>query len=158
MTRTEDTPRRYPPQRAATAVGAVFFLVGVAGFIPGITTGYDELGIAGSHSAARLFDVFAVSVLHNVVHLIFGVAGLVLGARSRTASRVFLMVGGGVYLVLSVYGLGTSDHSTANFLPVNSADNWLHFGLGVGMIALGLITTAIERKHGDYPEPEIQHQ
>ncbi|WP_414938261.1 DUF4383 domain-containing protein [Amycolatopsis sp. cmx-11-51] len=53
---------------------------------------------------------------------------------------------------------GSSGHGDANFLPVNSADNWLHFGLGIGMIALGLITTGIERRRGEYPEPEIQHQ
>ena len=31
------------------------------------------------------------------------------------------------------------EHSTANFVPVNSADNWLHFVLAVGMIALGAV-------------------
>ncbi|WP_414942554.1 DUF4383 domain-containing protein [Amycolatopsis sp. cmx-11-51] len=158
MTQTEGAERRYPPQRAATVVGAIFLLVGLAGFIPGITTDYGEMRFAGAHSDARLFGVFAVSILHNVVHLIFGVVGILVAAKSRSGSRVFLMVGGGIYLLLSVYGLGTSEHSAANFLPLNSADNWLHFGLGIGMIALGVITTAIERKRGDYPEPEIQHQ
>jgi len=44
-----------------------------------------------------------------------------------------------VYLVLWVYGLATGDDSNANFVPVNNADNWLHFFLGVGMIGLGLV-------------------
>ncbi len=158
MTQTEGVRRHYPPQRAATVVGAIFLLVGLAGFVPGITTDYGELHMAGAHSDARLFGLFAVSILHNVVHLVFGVVGILLAVKSRSGSRVFLMVGGGIYLVLSVYGLGTSEHSTANFLPLNSADNWLHFALGVGMITLGVVTTAIERKRGEYPEPEIQHQ
>ena len=32
------------------------------------------------------------------------------------------------------------DHGTdANFVPVNDADNWLHLGLGVGMLLLALL-------------------
>jgi len=29
--------------------------------------------------------------------------------------------------------------SSANFVPLNAADNWLHLGLGIGMIALGML-------------------
>ena len=43
--------------------------------------------------------------------------------------------------MLWVYGLVIDKNSKANFVPVNTADNWLHFGLGVGMIALGLALT-----------------
>jgi hypothetical protein len=42
--------------------------------------------------------------------------------------------------VLWLYGLLIDHGSDANFVPVNTADNWLHLGLGVGMIALGLLT------------------
>lgn len=142
---------------AALAVGAIFLLVGVLGFIPGITTGYAELKFAGHHSDARLFGVFAVSILHNLVHLLFGVLG-VLAARKPATSRVFLMIGGGVYLLLWLLGLVIPEDSPGNFIPLNGADDWLHLALGLGMIALGLITTALERKHGDYPEPDLQHQ
>ncbi|MFI9456769.1 DUF4383 domain-containing protein [Amycolatopsis sp. NPDC052450] len=149
--------RRHPPQVAALIVGVAFLAVGVLGFIPGVTTGYEGLEFAGHHSEARLFGVFAVSILHNLVHLLFGVVG-VLAARKRAASRVFLMVGGGIYLLLWIIGLVIPQSSPGNFLPFNVADNWLHLGLGLGMIALGLLTTALERKAGDYPEPDIQHQ
>ncbi len=47
-----------------------------------------------------------------------------------------------IYLVLWLYGLLVDHSSAANFVPVNTADDWLHLGLGVGMIALGLITAA----------------
>ena len=128
-------------QKAATVVGAVFLLVGVLGFIPGITTQYDTMGVAGHGSMAMLLGVFQVSILHNIVHLLFGVAGLA-AARSASAARRYLIVGGAVYLVLWIYGLifGNSD-SAANFIPVNTADNWLHLVLGVGMIALGFLLT-----------------
>ncbi|GGM70905.1 membrane protein [Lentzea pudingi] len=129
--------------------GAAFLLVGVLGFIPGITTHYDELGLAG-HSGALLFGLFAVSVLHNLVHLLFGVVGL-LAAKKAQSARAFLMVGGGVYVVLWVYGSAIGEHTAANFLPVNTADNWLHLGLGAGMILLGVATTAVERARSDSP-------
>jgi hypothetical protein len=123
----------------AGLVGAVFVLVGILGFVPGITTDYDALSFAGHHSAARLLGIFEVSVLHNLVHVLFGVAGLIL-ARSVAGARTYLIGGGFVYLLLWLYGIAINQESAANFVPVNTADNWLHCGLGIGMIALGLIT------------------
>lgn len=126
-----------PVQLAATAVGVVFLLVGVLGFVPGITTEYNDLNIAGHESGALLLGVFAVSVLHNIVHLLFGVAGLAM-AGTAAGARSFLIGGGVIYLVLWLYGLVISENSAANFVPVNTADNWLHLVLAVGMIGLGL--------------------
>lgn len=125
-------------QRAAQTVGAVFLLVGVLGFIPGVTSNYGSLGFAGHGSGALLLGIFQVSVLHNVVHLLFGVAGLLM-ARTRTQAKSFLLYGGVIYLILWVYGLLVGHDTPANFVPVNNADNWLHLVLGIGMIALALL-------------------
>lgn len=122
----------------ATVVAATFLVVGVLGFVPGITTDYDQLSFAGHHSEAKLLGIFQVSALHNIVHLLFGVVGLLL-ARRGTSAVTFLVGGGAVYLVLWVYGLVVDQHGDANVVPVNSADNWLHLVLGVGMIGLGLL-------------------
>ncbi|MEU0234500.1 DUF4383 domain-containing protein, partial [Streptomyces sp. NPDC006170] len=65
-------------------------------------------------------------------------AGLAL-ARSAGTARNYLVVGGAVYLVLWLYGMFIDHDSAANFVPVNTADNWLHFFLGIGMIALGFL-------------------
>ncbi len=132
-------------QRAAQVVGAVFLLVGVLGFIPGITTDYESLGFAGHGSASLLLGIFQVSILHNIVHLLFGVAGLLM-ARTPAQSRNYLIGGGVVYLVLWIYGLVIDQDSAANFVPVNNADNWLHLILGVGMIGLGV---ALSRRTTD---------
>ncbi|MGA6164905.1 DUF4383 domain-containing protein [Amycolatopsis magusensis] len=129
--------RRTPLQLVSMVYGVVFLLVGVLGFIPGVTTGFDTLTFAGHESSALLLGVFAVSILHNVVHLLFGVAGLAM-ARTPSGARAFLLGGGVVYLVLWLYGLLIDHGSAANFVPVNAADNWLHLGLGVTMIAFGL--------------------
>jgi hypothetical protein len=125
-------------QKAAAAVAVVFLLVGVLGFIPGVTTDYDTMQFAGHESEAMLLGVFQVSILHNVVHLLYGVVGLLL-ARTWSGARMFLIVGGLVYGLLWLYGLLIGHESAANFVPVNTADNWLHFALFVGMVALGMI-------------------
>ncbi|MDZ7887324.1 MAG: DUF4383 domain-containing protein [Mycobacterium sp.] len=124
-------------QIAAMVIGAVFLVFGVAGFIPGITSHFDELSWAGQHSGALLLGVFAVSILHNVVHLAFGVAGLIL-ARTAASARAYLLWGGAVYAVLWLYGLAIDHHGPLNIVPVNAADNWLHLGLAVAMIGSGV--------------------
>jgi hypothetical protein len=135
-------------QRAAQAVGAVFLLVGILGFIPGITTNYPSLGMAGPASEAMLLGVFQVSILHNIVHLLFGVAGLLM-ARTPGQAKSYLLYGGVIYLVLWLYGLLIGHDTAANFVPVNTADNWLHFLLGVGMIGLALLLSRNTRRvHG----------
>jgi Domain of unknown function (DUF4383) len=125
-------------QKAAAAVGVVFLLVGIAGFVPGLTTNVGSMRGMGHESMAMLLGLFMVSVLHNVVHLLYGVAGLV-ASRGWSASRMFFLAGGAIYVVLWLYGVLIDQASAANFVPVNTADNWLHFGLGVGMAAIGLI-------------------
>jgi hypothetical protein len=138
------TRPRTPVQVAAAVVAVVFLLVGVLGFIPGVTTHYDQLSFAGHDSMAMLLGLFMVSVLHNIVHLLFGIAGLA-SARTARGARLFLLAGGVVYLVLWLYGLLIDHGSDANFVPVNTADDWLHLVLGVGMIALGLLTARAGR-------------
>jgi uncharacterized protein DUF4383 len=140
--RTDATTRatRTPVQTAALVVGVVFLAVGILGFVPGITSDYSDLAAAGHDSEAMLLGVFQVSVLHNVVHLLFGVAGIAM-ARSAPSARAYLVVGGVVYLVLFAYGLLVEKGSTADFVPLNTADDWLHLVLGVAMIGLGVVLT-----------------
>ena len=133
-----------PIQIVAGIVGAVFLAVGVLGFVPGITTNLGDLTFAGHDSDAELLGIFQVSVLHNLVHVLFGVLGL-WAARSAAVARPYLLLGGAVYLVLTLYGVVIDQASDANFVPVNTADNWLHLVLGVGMIAAGVVTGQRDR-------------
>ena len=127
---------RTPVQSVAAVVGAVFVIVGILGFIPGITSHYGDLSFAGHGSGAKLLGLFQVSILHNIVHLLFGIVGVAL-AKTAEGARTYLVGGGVVYLVLWLIGaIGAAD-----WIPVNTADNWLHLGLGVGMIALGYVTS-----------------
>ena len=134
----QGTEGRSPIRTAALIMGVVFLLVGVLGFIPGITQHFDTIGFAEHNSQAKLLGIFQVSILHNLVHLLFGVVGI-LAARTSAAARSYLIVGGVIYLVLWIYGLVIDKNSNASFVPVNNADNWLHFVLGVAMIGLGVV-------------------
>lgn len=129
---------RSPVQVAALGVGVLFLVVGILGFIPGITTNFDTMTFAGHHGEAMLLGIFSVSVLHNIVHLLFGVAGIAM-ARTIAASKAYLIGGGVIYAVLWLYGLVIDKDSAANFVPLNTAVDWLHFVLAVAMIGLGVV-------------------
>jgi len=147
-TATNNTAARTPSwlPTAAMVVGGTFLLVGILGFIPGITTNYSDMTFAGHESDAKLLGIFEVSVLHNIVHLLFGVVGLI-AARSASTAGWYLLVGGLVYAVLWIYGLLVDKESSANFVPLNTADDWLHFVLAVLMIALGAVGLRQVREH-----------
>ena len=134
---------RQPMHAFAATMGLAFLLAGIGGFIPGVTSNYDELEFAGPESGAKLLGLFEVSVLHNIVHLLFAV-GLIAAAR-YSWSRAYLIGGGIGYLGVVLYGLIVDQESDANFLPLNDADNLLHLGLSLAMIALGIIGTRMSR-------------
>ena len=123
-------------QTAAVLTGVVFLLVGILGFIPGITSNYNDLKFAGHNSDAQLLGIFDTSILHNIVHLLFGIAGIAL-SRTWEGARTFLIGGGLIYLVLFVYGAIFHAEKGSNWIPVNWADNILHVALGVAMLAAG---------------------
>jgi preprotein translocase subunit Sss1 len=137
MTTSRASTNTHPARTAAKVVAAVFLLVGILGFVPGVTTHYDGMTFAGHESTAMLLGVFHVSILHNIVHLLFGIVGFAL-ARTVSGAIAFLIGGGVVYLVLWLYGLVIDHDSAANFVPLNTADDWLHLFLGIGMVGLGL--------------------
>ena len=129
---------RSPIQIAALLIGAIFLLVGIAGFIPGITTNVGDMKFAGHESPSELLGLFQVSILHNIVHLAIGIVGLV-AAATWEGARLYLVGGGAIYFALAVYGWIVERTSDANFVPMNSADNVLHVVLGAGMILLGVV-------------------
>jgi hypothetical protein len=137
-TRSSTRTGRTPLELASLVVGATFLLVGVLGFIPGVTENTDAMEFSGHESGAELLGIFQVSVLHNIVHILFGVLGIA-AARAASTARTFLIGGGALYVGLWLYGMVIDKVSDANFVPVNEADDWLHLGLGAGMLLLGLV-------------------
>jgi hypothetical protein len=136
--------KRTVAQGLAGVTGLLVLLIGIAGFIPGITTGH--LASNGLESNAELLGVFRVSVVGNLIHLVFGLAGLLAATRVPWA-KFYLVVGGVCALAVAGCGFIVVDQpANANVIPFNRADNVLHVCLGLGMIGLGLIGVAAETR------------
>lgn len=142
-------------QGAAVLVAAAFLAAAIAGFTPGLTSHLDQLQWLGHDSGSQLFGVFEVSVVHNLAHLAFGVVGLVLADTYRRA-RAYLVGGGLIYLGLGLYGLLGDPSGPRNVLPLNNADNWLHFGVGVVMVLFGVTLAGARVPTGAGGEPLIE--
>lgn len=120
-------------QRLSQIFGWAFILIGLAGFA---ATGLD---MTADHTLApRLFGVFPVNALHNVVHLVFGLWG-VLGARSLGGARAYLLGAGLTYLVLAA--LGYVAPNGLGLVPLGGHDIGLHLFLGLALLLSGMVTT-----------------
>lgn len=123
-------------QSVALRAGLVLIALALLGFVPGVTTNEAGISFAGQGSGAELIGVFQISTLHNLVHLLLGLAGVAL-ARTASGARRYLTGAGIVCLVLWLLGVANA----GKWIPVNAADDWLHLALGVGLIALGFATS-----------------
>ena len=121
---------RTTTQKVAVVFGVVFLLVGVLGLlVPG------GMGMeADTERAPRLLNLFPVNLLHNLVHLAFGVWGL-LASRRHDAARSYCRLGAIIYAVLVVVAF-ISD-STFGLVPLGSHDVWLHVALGAALTVAG---------------------
>ena len=118
-------------QRIAQVFGWGFIVVGLAGFAAtGSTMNPDHL------TAPRVFGLFPVNVLHNIVHLTFGLWG-VLAARGLGSTRTYLLGAGLIYLVLAA--LGVVAPNGFGLVPLGGNDVGLHIFLGLGLLLSGLI-------------------
>ena len=117
----------------AFAFGAVFVLVGLAGFV--VSGGHHAIGQDGG----KLLGLFQVNVVHNLVHLAVGAVMIGAAIAGARAAKLANVVFGVVYLAVFVFGLfalGTA----LNFLALNAADNGLHLALGAVLLAVGLLS------------------
>jgi hypothetical protein len=130
-------PKYMAVQGAAFIIAGALIAIGVLSFIPGITAGLDKLAWVGQHSGAKLFGMFAVSAVLSIVHIVVGAAGFYF-ARSYAGARAYLLGGGVLYLALWLYGVLVDFGSNAHVIPLNSAANWLHLGLGGVMVLLAV--------------------
>jgi hypothetical protein len=126
---------------AAALFGLAIAALGVAGFVPGLVQQYGDLHWWRAGSGAELFGLFQTSILHNLVHVGIGAAGIA-AARTVAGARGYLALGGAVVFALGAYGLVIDRLGDANVLPVNRADDWLHLGLGVAMLYAGIAVSA----------------
>jgi hypothetical protein len=111
----------------AMALGVIYIIVGIAGFIPGLlmepnlaapdvslTTGY-----------GNLFGLFPVNILHTLVHLGVGVWG-VAASRRPGAARKFAQSVAVIFAVLTIFGLIPGLKTLFGLIPLHGHDVWLH--------------------------------
>jgi ABC-type transport system involved in multi-copper enzyme maturation permease subunit len=118
-------------QWLSLVIGVVYLLVGIAGFA---VTGFDGWT---EHDHSQTLLGFAVNPLHNVVHLLIGLLGVLLWRRSRSARTYGWILAIG-YGAAFVYGLVAQDDPALNVLNINAADNWLHLLSAVAGLAIAL--------------------
>lgn len=114
-------------RRFALIYGIVFLIVGAAGFLPGLTVAHSHPDVRVTNGLSLEFGLFPVNVLHNLVHLLFGVWGLV-ASRSLGGARVYAKAVAIVYALLTIMGLipAANLHSTFGLIPLYGHDIWLH--------------------------------
>lgn len=116
-------------QKLAGVFGVVFIVVAVLGFIaPG------GLVMAMDPTTGMVLGVFPVNLLHNIVHLAFGVWGLV-ASRAWSGSKTFFTVGGVIYAILTCVGFLSP--MGFGLVPLGGADIWLHAVLAIAMLGIG---------------------
>ncbi len=119
----------------ALLIGLVFLAVGLLGFIDNPIVGDSENVI------------FHADKVHNLVHIVSGALFILVALASPSSARVFLILFGVVYLVIGIIGFaaigGEGMTRILGFLHVNGADNYLHIGLGVVILLLGLLTRRV---------------
>jgi hypothetical protein len=125
-------------QRFAQVLGAVYLLVGIAGFIPPLLAG-SLPEIIGPFSGL-LLGLFAVNWFHSFAHLAIGAAGLAV-YRNFSASRAYALILGVAYAGLFLLGiLSVSVATLGGLLPLNGFDNALH--AATSLVAFAVYFTA----------------
>lgn len=124
---------RHPSQYLALTVGVAYTLIGLAGFL---VTGFENFA---SETDQTLLG-FEVNPLHNIVHLLIGLAGVALWKRLDTARTYgwLLAIGYGLVFVYGLFAVGNED---LNILSLNGADNGLHLVSALLGLAIALWPT-----------------
>jgi hypothetical protein len=119
-------------QKLATVFGIIIILLAIVG---SFATGAMYMQPTDPAMAPKALGIFPVNLLHNIVHLVFGIWGLA-AARSWGASKSFFIWGGVIYAVLTV--LAFVSPSGFGMVPLAGADIGLHCLLAIVMLGIGL--------------------
>lgn len=132
----------------AVVFGLVFLLIGIVGFVPGLTAEHINADMRVQSGLGLVLGLFPVNVLHNLVHLTFGVWGL--AARTDGAAHLYARAVAVIYFVLTLMGLVPGLNTTFGFIPLYGHDVWLHALLAVVAAYFGFARPA-ETAHGARP-------
>lgn len=112
----------------AMIFGLVFLLAGVSGFVPALSPAHPHPGLNVTEASRLALGLFPVNVLHNLIHLAFGIWGL-LAARSVGGSIAYGKSVAVIYAILTVMGLLPLTSTTFGLVPIYGNDVWLHAAL-----------------------------
>lgn len=122
----------------AAVFGIVFLLAGLSGFVPGLSPEHMHPDLTVTAGSRLALGLFPVNVLHNFVHLAFGLWGL-LAARSVGGSLTYAKGVAIIYALLTVLGLIPTTNTTFGLVPIYGNDIWLHAGLAVVAAYFGFV-------------------
>ncbi len=110
----------------AILFGIIMIVVGILGFLPDFT-----------HDG-KLLDLFEVNTWHNVIHLASGFIALLCGLSKTIYCKIFFILFGLIYGFVAVWGFVQGPGMLFNMIAINTADNWLHTGIAILSLYLGL--------------------
>jgi hypothetical protein len=95
----------------------------------------------------RAAGLFPVNILHNLVHVAFGIWGLI-ASRSLGAAKNYARITAVVYAMFVVMGLIPGLDTTFGLVPLHGNDVWLHVILAVPAAYFGFMhrDTATDRR------------
>lgn len=93
------------------------------------------IGLAGFFVDGTLF-VFQVDTVHNIIHLLSGVVAVAAASSGESYSRLYLIVFGLIYAVVTVIGFVNGGDIFGIFMA-NDADNYLHAAIAVVSLGVG---------------------
>ena len=128
-------------RRFAMILGVIFILVGVAAFLPGVNrpdpAGAPTLSVTGP-GHGYLMGLFHVNVLHNLVHLAFGVLGIIM-ARSAASAVLYSRIVAVAYGLLTIMGIVPGLNTTFGLIPIHGADVLLHAFIAIAATYYGFV-------------------
>lgn len=111
----------------ARILGFVFLVAGVAGFLPWIASPAPlDAPVVTLDAAYRLlFGLFALNVAHDVLHLFFGIWGVVASLRFKSAV-LYCRIVTWVYLIVVLLGIIPITNTLFGVAPIYGWDIALH--------------------------------
>lgn len=112
----------------AMLFGWILLVVGILGFVPGIT------------NDGHLLGIFHVNALHNIIHIVSGLAALYLASKGEEGAQTYFKVFGVIYGLVAILGFFSGDEAVLGLVANNGADTWLHVVIAVVALYLGFGT------------------
>lgn len=136
----------------ALVFGIVYLLVGIVGFIPALYTHppANAPAVAASGGYGYLFGLFPINYLHDIVHILVGVLGLLAYPRFSLAvaySRTVALV----YTLLVVLGFFPPTNTLFGLVPLFGNDTWLHAGSALVLAYFGWVAGAPTHEEAAHP-------